>query len=141
LMGRIIVLHGTAGSGQHCKMANQVAIASGMMAWCEALAYAKRAGLDPARVAETIGGGAAASWALANLAPRAMRGDFAPGFYVKHFIKDMKIALEAAAEMKIDLPGLTQGRKLYDEVAARGWEDCGTQALFRLYLAQPGDGT
>lgn len=133
VMGKIIALLGGPGAGQHCKMANQITIASGMMAWCEGLRYAQLAGLDPARVAETIGGGAAASWSLSNLAPRALAGNFAPGFFVKHFLKDMGIALESAEAMKLDLPGLTQSKKLYDEVAARGWEDCGTQALFRLY--------
>lgn len=133
VMGKTIALLGGPGAGQHCKMANQITIASGMMAWCEGLRYAQLAGLDPARVAETIGGGAAASWSLSNLAPRALAGNFAPGFFVKHFLKDMGIALESAAEMKLDLPGLALAKKLYDEVAARGWEDCGTQALFRLY--------
>ena len=133
VMGKTIALLGGPGAGQHCKMANQITIASGMMAWCEGLRYAQLAGLDPARVAETIGGGAAASWSLSNLAPRALAGNFAPGFFVKHFLKDMSIALESAAEMKLDLPGLALAKKLYDEVAARGWEDCGTQALFRLY--------
>ena len=136
LMGKNIARHGDAGAGQHCKMANQIAIASGMMAWCEALTYARRAGLDPARVIESIGGGAAASWSLNNLAPRALKGDFAPGFYVKHFLKDMRIALESAEAMKLDLPGLRQAKKLYDEVATRGWDENGTQVLLRLYQAQ-----
>ncbi|MBA4138714.1 MAG: oxidoreductase [Opitutus sp.] len=133
LMGKNIALHGGAGAGQHCKLANQVAIASSMMAWCEALTYAKSAGLDPTRVLESIGGGAAGSVAMNILGPRALKGDFAPGFYVKHFIKDMKLALESAAEMKLDLPGLAQAKKLYDQVSAKGWDDCGTQALWRLY--------
>jgi 3-hydroxyisobutyrate dehydrogenase len=133
LLGKNILRHGPAGAGQHCKLANQVAIASGMMAWVEALAYARAAGLDPARVLESIGGGAATSWAMVNLAPRALRGDFAPGFYVKHFLKDMRLALESAAELKLDLPGLAAAKKLYDLVAARGGEDLGTQALYRLY--------
>ncbi len=133
LMGKNIALHGGPGAGQHCKLANQVAIASTMMAWCEALAYAQGAGLDPVRVIESIGGGAAASWSLNTLGPRALRGDFAPGFYVKHFLKDLRLALDSAAELKLALPGLVQAKKLYDEVAARGWEDAGTQALFRLY--------
>jgi 3-hydroxyisobutyrate dehydrogenase len=136
LMGKNIALHGPAGAGQHCKMANQISIASIMMSWCEALTYAQKAGLDPARVIESIGGGAAASWSLNNLAPRALQGDFAPGFYVKHFLKDMRIALESAAAMQLDLPGLTQAKKLYDEVARRGWEENGTQVLLRLYQAQ-----
>jgi 3-hydroxyisobutyrate dehydrogenase len=116
-------------------MANQITIASGMLGWAEAVSYAQRAGLDPARVLESISGGAAASWSLSNLAPRALAGNFAPGFYVKHFIKDMTIALESAAAMKLDLPGLSLAKKLYEQVAAKGWEDCGTQAIFRLYAA------
>ena len=136
LMGKNIAHHGAAGAGQHCKLANQISIASIMMSWCEALTYAQKAGLDPARVIESIGGGAAASWSLNNLAPRALKGDFAPGFYVKHFLKDMRIALESAEAMKLDLPGLKQAKKLYDEVAARGWEESGTQALLKLYQAQ-----
>jgi 3-hydroxyisobutyrate dehydrogenase len=134
LMGKNIALHGAAGAGQYCKMANQIAVAVGMVAWCEALAYSQKAGLDPAAVHQSISGGAAGSWALTTLAPRALSGDFAPGFYVKHIIKDMGIALDSAAEMQLDLPGLTTAKKLYDQVAARGWEDNGTQALFKLFL-------
>jgi 3-hydroxyisobutyrate dehydrogenase len=136
LMGKNIALHGAAGAGQYCKMANQIAVAVGMVAWCEALAYAQKAGLDPSAVHQSISGGAAGSWALTTLAPRALSGDFAPGFYVKHIIKDMGIALESAAEMHLDLPGLANAKQLYDQVAARGWEDNGTQALFKLFLAQ-----
>src|SRR5882724_1499322 len=135
LMGKNILRQGAAGAGQHCKMANQIAVAASMLAWVEALAYAQKAGLDPARVLESISGGAAGSWSMANLAPRALAGNFAPGFYVKHFIKDMRIALEAAAEMKLDLPGLACAKKLYDQVAARGWDENGTQALYKLYTS------
>ena len=135
-MGKNIILQGGPGAGQHCKLANQISIASIMMSWCEALTYAKKAGLDPARVIESIGGGAAASWSLNNLAPRALKGDFSPGFYVKHFLKDMRLALESAEAMKLDLPGLKQAKKLYDEVAARGGDDDGTQALLKWYQAQ-----
>jgi 3-hydroxyisobutyrate dehydrogenase len=71
---------------------------------------------------------------MTNLAPRALNGNFAPGFYVKHFLKDMRIALDAAAEMKLELPGLVCAKKLYDQVAARGWENDGTQALYKLYF-------
>jgi len=140
LMGKNIALHGGPGAGQHCKLANQISIASIMLSWCEALSYAQRAGLDPARVIASIGAGAAASWSLNNLAPRALRGDLAPGFYVKHFLKDMRIALESAAEMKLELPGLAQAKRLYDEVSRRGWDDAGTQVLWRYYqevLAAP----
>lgn len=133
IMGKNIALHGGPGAGQHCKMANQIAVAVGMVAWVEGLAYAKKAGLDPAAVHASISGGAAGSWAMTNLAPRALADNYAPGFYVKHIIKDMKIALDSAAELKLDLPGLACAKKLYEEVAAKGWEDCGTQALFRLY--------
>ena len=136
VMGKTIARFGGPGAGQHCKMANQIAIAAGMLAWCEALTYAQAAGLDPAKVVETIGSGAAGSWSLSNYGPRALRGDFAPGFYVKHFLKDMRLALESAAEMKLALPGLAQAKKLYDDVAARGWEDYGTQVLYRYYAEQ-----
>ena len=135
LLGKTINLLGGPGAGQHCKMANQIAVAVGMVSWCEALAYAKKAGLDVATVHATISGGAAGSWAMTNLAPRALADNYAPGFYVKHILKDMRIALESAAEMKLDVPGLTVAKKLYDQVAARGWEDCGTQALYRLYTS------
>ncbi len=135
LMGKNIALHGGPGAGQYCKMANQIAVAVGMVAWVEALAYAKRAGLDPTAVHGSISGGAAGSWAMTNLAPRALGDNYAPGFYVKHIIKDMKIAFNNAAEMKLDLPGLATALKLYEQVAARGWEECGTQALYRLYTS------
>lgn len=134
LLGKNISLLGPAGAGQHCKMANQIAVAVGMVSWCEALIYAKRAGLDPAAVHASISGGAAGGWSMSNLAPRALAENYAPGFYVKHILKDMRIALDSAAELKLDLPGLAGAKKLYDQVAARGWEDCGTQALYRLYL-------
>ena len=135
LMGRNIARHGPAGAGQDCKLANQIAVAGGMLAWCEALAYAKKAGLDPAAVHASISGGAAGSWAMTNLAPRALAGNYAPGFYVKHILKDLRLALESAAELKLDLPALACAKRMYDLVAARGWEDCGTQALYRLYLS------
>ena len=134
LLGRTIRYFGPAGSGQYAKMANQITIASNMMGVCEAVAYAKRAGLDPAEVVETISGGAAGSWSLSNLAPRMLRGDYAPGFFIKHFIKDMGIALASAEEMHLDLPGLKLAKRLYDELSARGMEDSGTQALIRWYL-------
>lgn len=135
IMGKNIARHGGPGAGQVCKMANQIAVAVGMVAWVEALAYARKAGLDPAAVHGSISGGAAGSWAMTNLAPRALGEDFAPGFYVKHILKDMRIALESAAELKLDLPGLATAQRLYEQVAARGWDECGTQALYRLYLA------
>jgi 3-hydroxyisobutyrate dehydrogenase len=135
VIGKNILLQGPAGAGQHCKMANQIACAVGMVAFCEALAYAKRAGLDPSRVHASISGGAAGSWALTNLGPRALAGDFAPGFYVKHIRKDIGIAVAAADEMGLSLPGLDCARKLYDLVAEKGWDEFGTQVLYRLYTS------
>ena len=135
LMGRNIAHLGPAGAGQHCKMANQIAGAVGMVAWVEALAYARKAGLDPSAVYASISNGAAGSWSMTNLAPRVLAENYAPGFYVKHIRKDIRIALESAAEMKLDLPGLACARKLYDEVAARGWDEYGTQVLYRLYTS------
>ncbi|CAN5185368.1 NAD(P)-dependent oxidoreductase [soil metagenome] len=133
-LGKNIALLGPAGSGQHCKMANQIAVAVGMVAWCEALAYAGKAGLDPSAVHASISGGAAGSWAMTNLAPRALADNFAPGFYVKHILKDIRIAIESADEMQLALPGLACARDLYERVVARGWEDSGTQALYKLYV-------
>ncbi len=133
VMGANVVLQGGPGSGQHTKMANQVAIAGSMLATVESLTYARAAGLDERRVLLSIGAGSAASWSLANLAPRILDGDFAPGFYVKHFVKDMRIALESAAEVNIVLPGLSAAKRLYDVLEAGGGGDLGTQALWLLY--------
>jgi len=133
-MGKNIILQGPAGAGQYTKMCNQIAIASNMMGVCEAIAYAKKAGLDPARVLDSIAGGAAGSWSLSNLGPRIIAGNFAPGFYVKHFIKDMKIAIESAEEMGLDTPGLKLAKSLYEQLAAQGEENSGTQALYKLYI-------
>ncbi|MDP1422113.1 NAD(P)-dependent oxidoreductase [Peribacillus simplex] len=132
LMGTNIVLQGNAGAGQHTKMCNQIAIASNMIGVCEAISYAKNAGLDPNTVLESIETGAAGSWSLSNLAPRMIKGDFEPGFYIKHFIKDMKIAIESAEEMKLYTPGLNLAKSLYEELEADGKENKGTQALFSL---------
>ncbi len=137
-MGSQIVYQGEAGAGQHTKMCNQIAIASNMMGVCEAIVYADKAGLQPEIVLQSISSGAAGSWSLNQLAPRMLKGDFAPGFYVKHFIKDMAIALQSAEEMNIELPGLKTAKALYDRLAEMGEEDSGTQALFKWYLAQQG---
>ena len=106
-----------------------------MIAVCEALLYASKAGLDIQTVLKSVGSGAAGSWSLANLAPRMIQGDFDPGFFVEHFIKDMKIALEEAAAMNLALPGLALAHQLYQAVAAQGHSKDGTQALI-LALAQ-----
>lgn len=136
IMGKNIVYQGPAGSGQHTKMCNQIAIASGMMAISESMAYAKKSGLNPETVLKSIESGAAGSWSLSNLTPRVLKGDFAPGFFVKHFLKDMRIAIESADSMGLDLPGLKLAKQLYDKLAERGCEDDGTQALFKLYQDQ-----
>lgn len=133
VLGENIVLQGAAGAGQHTKMANQITIASNMIGVSEAIMYAKRTGLDPSRVLDSITTGAAGSWSLSNLAPRMIQGDDSPGFYIKHFIKDMKIALESAQEMGLETPGLTLSLKLYEELAEEGEEDSGTQALIKWF--------
>jgi len=133
VLGENIILQGEAGAGQHTKMSNQITIASNMIGVCEAIMYAKKADLDPVRVLDSITTGAAGSWSLSNLAPRMIKGDDAPGFYVKHFIKDMKIAIESAQEMGLKTPGLELSLQLYEELAQKGLEDRGTQALIKLF--------
>jgi len=133
LLGKNIVYQGKAGSGQHAKLANQIAIASGMLGVCEALAYSQKAGLDPQAVLQSISSGAAGSWSLTNLAPRMLAGNFAPGFFVKHFIKDMTNAAYSAEKLGLDAQGLRLALQRYEELAASGGGDDGTQALFKLY--------
>jgi 3-hydroxyisobutyrate dehydrogenase len=135
LMGKTIVHQGGPGRGQHTKMVNQTLIASGMIAVCEGLLYASKVGLDLPTVLQSVGSGAAGSWSLANLAPRMIDNDFDPGFFVEHFIKDMRIALEEAAAMNLALPGLALAHQLYQAVAAQGHARDGTQSLL-LALAQ-----
>jgi len=128
-LGKTIVHQGPAGSGQHTKMVNQIAIASNMVGVCEALLYAQRAGLDVATVLQSIGGGAAASFSLATYAPRMLAGDYAPGFMVEHFIKDLGIALAEAQRMALALPGLALAHQLYVALTAQGHGRKGTHAL------------
>jgi 3-hydroxyisobutyrate dehydrogenase len=130
LMGRNIIRQGGPGAGQHTKMCNQIVIAGSMIGMCESLLYATRAGLDPARMLGSISKGAAGCWSLDNLAPRIFKGDFAPGFMVEHFIKDMGIALEEAERMGLKLPGLALVKGIYEQAAAQGHGRDGTQALF-----------
>jgi 3-hydroxyisobutyrate dehydrogenase len=138
LMGKTIVHQGPAGAGQHTKMVNQTLIATGMIGVCEALLYAFKAGLDPERVLASVGGGAAGSWSLTNYAPRMLKGDFAPGFYVEHFLKDMEIALAEARRMDLALPGLALAHELYLALRAQGGGRNGTQSLI-LALARLSD--
>ncbi len=129
VLGKSVVYQGEAGMGQHTKMVNQVLIATNMIGVCEGLLYARKAGLDPLKVIESVGGGAAGSWSINNLAPRMLRRDFEPGFYVEHFIKDLSIALDEASRMSLALPGLALARQLYEAVNAHGHGRAGTQAL------------
>jgi 3-hydroxyisobutyrate dehydrogenase len=134
-MGAKIAHLGAAGAGQHTKMANQIAIASTVMGTCESLAYAQAAGLDAAQVLEVIGTGAAGSFQLNVLGPKMVTGDFAPGFFVHHFVKDMSIALAEADRLQLDLPGLTLARKLFERLVQQGHDRDGTQGLYRIYGA------
>ncbi len=133
IMGKNIVYQGKAGAGQHTKMANQIAIAAGMVAVCESLAYASKAGLDPQTVLKSIGQGAAGSWSLNNMGPRIIKKDDQPGFFIKHFIKDMKIAVESSKSLDLDTPGLDLALSLYQKMADKGLENNGTQALYKLF--------
>ena len=129
LLGKNIVYQGKAGAGQHTKMVNQILIATNMIGVCEGLLYASRAGLDPLRVIQSVGSGAAGSWSVNNLGPRMIKRDFSPGFYVEHFIKDLGIALDEAKHIGLSLPGLTIARLLYEAVRSEGHGRLGTQAL------------
>ena len=134
-MGKTIVHQGPAGAGQHTKMVNQVLIASNMIGVCEGLLYAFKAGLDLNVVLQSVSSGAAGSWSLSNLGPRMIAGNFEPGFFVEHFLKDMGIALTESRRMKLSLPGLALAEQLYRAVEAQGYGRKGTHALM-LALAQ-----
>jgi 3-hydroxyisobutyrate dehydrogenase len=128
-LGKTIAWMGGPGAGQHTKMCNQILIAGTIIGVCESLLYAEKAGLDMQAVIDIIGKGAASSWSINTLGPRIAQGDFRPGFYVEHFIKDMGIALREAAAMGIALPGLALVHQLYVAVKAQGHGKSGTQAL------------
>lgn len=126
-------LQGPSGSGQHTKMANQIMIAGTMTGMTELLVYAKAANLDLEKVLDTVGGGSATNWSLTNYAPRILKRDFTPGFFVKHFVKDLNIALAEAEKMNIDLPATKKARDLYEALIESGFENDGTQALIKLW--------
>lgn len=128
-MGKTIVRQGGPGAGQHTKMVNQILIATNMVGVCEALLYAHKAGLDLGAVLSSVSSGAAGSWSLSNLGPRIIAGNFDPGFFVEHFIKDMGIALEEARRMEISVPGLALAHQLYVSLLAQGHGRDGTHAL------------
>ena len=133
-MGKTIVYQGGPGAGQHTKMVNQTLIATNMIGVCEALLYGYTAGLDLETVMQSVASGAAGSWSLSNLGPRIIAGNFDPGFFVEHFIKDMGIALAESKRMGLALPGLALAHQLYLAVAAQGHARDGTHAL-QLALA------
>ena len=136
--GKTIVHQGGPGCGQHTKMVNQILIASTMVAVCEGLLYGEKAGLDLPTVLKSVGVGAAGSKALEVLAPRMLAGDYAPGFYVEHFLKDLRIALDEAERMRLALPGLALAKQLYEATRALGHGRDGTQALMLALRALNG---
>ncbi len=127
------MLHGSAGKGQHTKMANQLMIAGTMTGLTEMLVYANATGLTLEKVLETVGGGSAANWSLSNYGPRILKEDYTPGFFVKHFIKDLKIALDEAKKLDLPLPATQKATELYESLADKGFENDGTQALIKLW--------
>lgn len=135
-MGKQVVYEGPAGSGQHTKMANQIALGGAIAGVCEALAYGKRAGLDLPTMLQSISAGAAGSWQMSNMAPRMLVSDFAPGFFIKHYIKDMDIALQEAEGFGLHMQVLEEVRKMYAALAQEGKENLGTQALYQYYEQQ-----
>ena len=132
-VGKTVILQGGPGAGQHTKMANQIAVAGNLLGTVEALIYAKNAGLDPKHVLLSIANGAAQSWQLSNNAPRMLERNFDPGFYIKHFLKDLRIALDSAHAMHIELPMLVLSEKLFAKMVNEGMGELGTQAIYLLY--------
>jgi 3-hydroxyisobutyrate dehydrogenase len=130
LMGKNIALMGGPGAGQHTKMCNQILVAGTMIGVCESLLYAVKLGLDQQSVMDIIGKGLAGSNLLHTFGPRITRGDFAPGFFVEHFIKDMGIALAETEAVGLSLPGLALVQQLYVAVKAQGHSRSGIQALY-----------
>ncbi len=138
LMGTTYVFHGSAGSGQHAKMVNQILIGSSMVGLCEAMLYAKQAGLDPELVLKSVSTGAAGSWTLSNLTPRILKRDFAPGFFVDHFVKDLSIAIDEAEKLGLKLPGLSNAKRAYEYLQSLGHGSSGTQSLILAIAKQNG---
>ena len=131
--GKSINYMGPAGCGQHTKAANQICVAGATAAYTEAIIYAQKAGLDPEKMLKAISGGAAGSWQINNMAPRALHGDHAPGFFIKHFVKDMRIVRDEAAAQNVDLKMLDSVLDLYEKMMEMGFENDGTQALIKYY--------
>lgn len=138
LMGKNIAYMGKAGAGQHTKMSNQILIASTMIGVVESLLYAHKAGNDLGEVINVIGKGAAGCWSINNLGPRIVKGNFDPGFFIKHFIKDMGIALKEAKNLNLSLPGLALAYQFYVSATALGLENLGTQGLYKVFCKMNG---
>lgn len=132
-MGKNIIHEGGDGAGQHTKMANQIAIAGAVTAVAEAVCYGEAAGLDLTKMLGTISTGAAGSWQMSNNGPKMVIGDYAPGFFIKHFVKDLRIALEESQERGLKLPILKKALKMYAEMEEKGQGDLGTQAIIEQY--------
>ena len=133
VMGKTYSHMGGPGAGQHTKMANQIGIAGTMLGLIEALQYAKTAGLDLEKTHAALSGGGANSWSWGAYGPRILAGDFAPGFFVKHFVKDLRIAIEEAHALGLALPGLELAERLYSRLMEADGAEFGTQALWLLY--------
>ncbi|MBW1822741.1 MAG: NAD(P)-dependent oxidoreductase [Deltaproteobacteria bacterium] len=133
IMGKNIAYMGKAGNGQHTKMSNQILIAGTMTGVVESLLYAYKSGINLDEVIDVIGKGAAASWSINNLGRRIAKRDFKPGFFIKHFVKDMGIALEEAKRMKLSLPGLALANQFYLSAVSLGFENLGTQGLYKVF--------
>lgn len=133
IIGSAVHYFGESGSGQHAKMANQIMVAGTMTGLTEMLAYAQAAGLNLKDVLATVGGGAAANWSLDNYGPRILAGDYTPGFFAKHFLKDLRIALDEADNMQLQLPATRTAKQLYEQLVDAGNGNDGTQALIKLY--------
>lgn len=132
-IGNMWTLQGHAGCGQHTKAANQIAVAANLIGVVEALRYAETMNLNPQQVVQTIRGGSAGSWQLTHNAPKMLEGDFSPGFFVKHFLKDLSIALDAAREAQLNLPLLRLAQRFFDEMTASGYANLGTHVLYDYY--------
>lgn len=132
-LGTNIIYEGPAGSGQHTKMANQIALSGVIASVCEAITYAKSVGLDVQKMLDSIRTGAAGSWQMSNMAPRILKGDLEPGFFIKHFIKDMEIAKEEAQDVNLELKVLNKVLEMYKKLADQQLDELGTQALIKYY--------
>lgn len=132
-LGKTFTLMGEAGAGQNTKAANQILVAANLFGAVEAIRYAELVDLDPTKVIEAISQGAAGSWQLVNNGKRIIERDFAPGFFIKHFLKDLNIALEVAEKEMLNLPVLSLARNTFNAMSEKGFSEAGTQALYEYY--------